>query len=416
MKNKERLLSFEEPVSFIFSHSALREGWDNPNVTQICTLNQSVSEMKKRQEVGRGVRLVVDQNGNRVRDKRANVLTVIANESYERYVAQLQSEIEIEYGRDALPPPPPRAQKKTAKLRKDYMSSPEFKELWGRISQKTRYTVSIDVDRLISDVVAGLDAAKIEAPHLSVSRARVAVGEKISEEEGFEAHRMSATQTAAVPAGRALPNLVDLITDLMENTNPPMRVTRRTLLEIYRRTSNKAAALDNPHGFASARVRIIKDKMTDQLVEGIRYEKTNDRYQMSQFEEEMQGWEQYMLPAERSIYDRIIIDSDAEREFVKELEKWETVRLYMKLPRWFTVPTPMGEYNPDWALVLKDRGEHGQPGEESFIYMVTETKGIKLLDKLRAGEQRKTLCGKRHFEGALDGVEYRLAVTPDDLL
>ena len=167
MRDKERLMSFDEPTSFIFSHSALREGWDSPNVFQICTLNQTTSEVKKRQEIGRGVRLAVDQAGNRVHDAKVNVLTVIANESYASYVEGYQSEMQAEYGDQELPPPPVDKRKRgVAKLRKAYMLKAEFEELWERIKHKTRYAVNVDTDLLINEVVTTLDATEIRpAPY-----------------------------------------------------------------------------------------------------------------------------------------------------------------------------------------------------------------------------------------------------------
>jgi type III restriction enzyme len=227
---------------------------------------------------------------------------------------------------------------------------------------------------------------------------------------------MSATRTAATITGRPLPNLIELVSNLMEHTTPPVRLTRRTLLDIYRRTTNKMAAIKNPHEFASVTVRLIKSRMAEQLVEGIRYEKTGEWYEMSQIEEEVPGWEQYMIPAKRSLYDHVIFDSEVERSFVEELEKWDIVKLYVKLPRWFTVPTPVGEYNPDWALVIDDTDEYGITNGESRIYMVSETKGTKLLEHLRPDERRKILCGEQHFEGALTGLQYKVAVTPSDLI
>ena len=168
MKDKERLLSFEEPTSFIFSHSALREGWDSPNVFQICTLNQTASEMKKRQEIGRGVRLAVDQAGNRVYEEKVNVLTVIANESYASYVEHLQAETIEEYGSQELPPRPANARRRgIAKLRKEYTLKPEFKELWERIKHKTRYAVTVDTDLLIKEVAAALDESEIRPPRIA---------------------------------------------------------------------------------------------------------------------------------------------------------------------------------------------------------------------------------------------------------
>jgi type III restriction enzyme len=168
MRDKERLLSFDEPTSFIFSHSALREGWDNPNVFQICTLREVGSETGRRQQVGRGIRLPVDQSGDRLRDEAVNVLTVVASESYERFVAGLQTEIEEAYGIEGVPPKPTDARKrKTLKLRKQYLLKPEFKELWDKIKRKTQYAVNVDTAKLIADVLGELDVAAIRKPRVN---------------------------------------------------------------------------------------------------------------------------------------------------------------------------------------------------------------------------------------------------------
>jgi len=412
MQDKERLLSFEEPTCFIFSHSALREGWDNPNVFQICTLNQTASEMKKRQEVGRGVRLAVNQDGDRLHDERVNVLTVVANESYERYVATLQSEIEAEYGTEGLPPRPANARKRrTARLRKEYTLRPEFKELWEKIRHKTRYAVRIDSPRLIEEVVAELDRTTISPPRVVFSKAQVAV----EGDDAFTAVQTTATRTAVELRGRyEPPNLVQLMSHLLDYTTPPVRLTRRTLLEVFRRTRQKQAALDNPHGFATETVRIIKEKLADQLVDGIQYERINEWYEMSQFEAEIESWEQYLVPAERSVYDHVVWDSEVERRFAEELDRREDVRLFLKLPSWFTVPTPIGEYNPDWAIVMEDRDEHGEPTGKPLLYLVRETKDTTDRSRLRADERRKIECGERHFRGAL-GVNYEVVTSVGEL-
>ena len=189
MKDKERLMSFEEPTCFIFSHSALREGWDSPNVFQICTLNQTTSEMKKRQEIGRGVRLAVNQDGDRVRDEHINILTVIANESYENYVSQYQDELESEYGAGSLAPKPVNARKrKTAQLRKGFELRPEFKELWNEIKYKTRYAVTIDSEKLVDDVVKELNEETIRPPQIVLRRAR------LSQRQIFLCHSNSGTR------------------------------------------------------------------------------------------------------------------------------------------------------------------------------------------------------------------------------
>ncbi|MGD0575256.1 MAG: DEAD/DEAH box helicase family protein [Anaerolineales bacterium] len=397
MKDKERLLSFDEPTCFIFSHSALREGWDNPNVFQICTLNQTTSEVKKRQEIGRGVRLPVNQDGDRVRDEHVNVLTVVANESYEHYVSQYQTEIETEFGRE-LPPRLANARARgLARLRKEYLLRPEFEELWERIKHKTRYAVRIDAPQLIADVVEELNRAEIRPPHVEIRKAKVE-----TEGEAFVAVQVSEHAAPYTTEVQPFPNLVEVLSALLERTSPPVRLTRRTLLEIFKQASPQiqAAALKNPFEYATVAARIIKAKLTDQLVNGIQYEKINQWYEMTQFED-IPGWSDNLVPAEHSVYDNVVYDSEVEKAFVEGLERREDVKLYVKLPAWFTVPTPVGEYNPDWAVVMEVRDEHGQPAGKPLLYLVRETKDKDWQTSLRPDERRKIQCGERHFSGAL---------------
>ena len=407
MKDKERLMSFEEPTCFIFSHSALREGWDSPNVFQICTLNQTASEMKKRQEIGRGVRLAVDQTGNRVYDSRLNVLTVVANESYANYVESYQSEMWEAYGdKELLPPLVDKRERHDAKLQKEYMMTPEFKELWERIKHKTRYAVHVNTDQLVKEVVDALDETEIRPPRITVTKALV----QVDDDEIFSALQMSGAKTVIDLAGRyPLPNLVDTMMHLLENTTPPMRLTRKTLLEIFRRTQKQQAALDNLHEFASVAVRIIKEKLTDQLVDGIQYEKIGECYEMCQFETNIRSWKDHLIPAKRSLYDHVTYDSDVEKNFVEKLENLNFVKLYVKLPAFFKVPTPIGTYNPDWALVVDYPDDEGQR-----LYLVRETKGTINLDDLRPDEKRKIKCGIQHFREAL-GVNYEVIDDSGDL-
>jgi len=412
MKDKERLLSLDEPVAFIFSHSALREGWDNPNIFQICTLNQTASEMKKRQEVGRGVRLAVDQTGNRVWDEHVNVLTVVANESYERFVGQLQTEIEEEYGLEGVPPKPSNARRRSvARLRKEFTLRPEFKELWERIKQRTRYAVKVDSERLLTDVKRELDQVVILPPRVMVTKAAVEVGER----DILSAKQMAAERAERylVGVGR-LPNLIGVMASLMEQTTPPVRLTRTTLLGVYRQTANIRAAFDNPQDFALAAVRILKEKVADQLVEGIFYQKIDDWYEMTQLEAEIESWEEHLVPAERSVYDHVLWESEVERKFVEDLERRRDVKLYLKLPRWFTVPTPVGDYNPDWAIVIEPTDTHGKATGEPALYLVRETKGENWRTDLRLQERRKIYCGEKHFSSAL-GVDYKVVTSARDL-
>jgi type III restriction enzyme len=437
MKDKERLLSFEEPVSFVFSHSALREGWDNPNVFQICTLNQSVSEMRKRQEIGRGVRLCVNQQGERVHDERVNVLTVVANESYQSFVNQLQGEIaeeyraeiearygwaldkltadqrrriEEEYGYGILPPKPSDARKRvTAALRKQYTLKPEFKTLWRKISRKTRYSVHIDTPQLIREVVQELRGVTIPIPRIVVTKA--AVGLNLTQDT-FDAWQMSGARTLDSLVGRyPLPNLVDIMTNLMENTSPPMRLTRRTLLDIIRQAPHPEAVIANPTAFATAAVSIIKQKLSDQLIAGIQYHPIEDWYQMELFDDEIEAWKEHVEPAEHALYDHVVCDSQIEHDFVRALEHRDDVTLYVKLPDWFKVPTPIGNYNPDWAVVMKDP----QDPDKEHLYLIAETKGTTDEAKLQwTHEKQKIHCGRAHFEGALH-TKYCVAKQAADL-
>lgn len=412
LKDKERLLSFAEPTAFLFSHSALREGWDNPNVFQICTLNQTVSDRKKRQEVGRGARLAVDQTGKRIKDERVNILTIIANQSYESYVSQLQSEVADVYGEEGMAPQPANArERRVALLRKEYTLKPEFEALWNAIKYRTRYSVQIQTDQLISDVVKDVDQRTIAAPQLSITKARVDVGVA----DAFETLQMGSGRTAIRPSSPCVPNVIDLMDRLMEYTTPPVSLTRSTLLRIVQQVKNKRSILLNPYAFASETVRVIKEKLADQLVDGIQYTRIDQWYEMSQLEPEIESWQEFLVPAPHSVYDHVLFDSTIEKDFVEGLEKRDDVLLYLKLPAWFKVPTPIGTYNPDWAIVVEERDAHGNVMDKPLLYLVRETKGTRMVEELRPDERRKILCGHNHFERAL-GVSYRVVTNSHELL
>jgi type III restriction enzyme len=413
MKDKERLLSFDTKESFIFSHSALREGWDNPNVFQICTLNQTASEIKKRQEIGRGVRLGVNQNGDRILDPQVNILTVVANQSYEQYVSQLQNEIITEYGDEVeLPPRPANARKRVSiNLRKEFLLKPEFKELWDKIKNKTKYSVKIDSEQLVDECARALEGVRIKAPRIVITKAQI----DVNNEDAFEAIQLSAAKTYIDLAGRyPLPNLAEIMSHLLENTTPPIRLTKHTLIEIFLRTKNKKAAIDNPFEFASVVVGVLKEKVADILVNGIKYEKINEWYEMSQLQDSVESWEDYVVPSKRSIYDNVEYDSGIEKKFVEELERLDQVKMFIKLPAWFTITTPVGEYNPDWAIVWEERDVHGRPVRSPLLYLVRETKSTTQENKLRPDERRKIACGKKHFREAL-GVNYAVVASAKEL-
>lgn len=328
---------------------------------------------------------------------------MVANEAYERYVAGLQREIEDEYGRDGTPPPPPRADRPKAVLRKERALSSEFKELWERIRRKTRYQVRIDSERLVADVARDLARVRVTAPRVHITRATVeAVG------DALEA-RLTGTRVGGELRPHALPNVIALIESLLEYTTPPMRLSRSTLLAILRMADNRESMVRNPHDFATAAVRLIKEKLADQLADGIRYERIADWYAMDRFleDDEIDLFGKYIEPVARDtgLYTQIACDSQVERAFLRGLETRDDVRLFLKLPAWFTVPTPVGEYNPDWAIVLDREGA----GER--VFLVRETKGE---GELRPTERMKTECGRAHFEGTL-GVDHAVVTAPGDV-
>src|SRR5262245_27118241 len=413
MREKERLLSFDEPVSFIFSHSALKEGWDNPNVFQICTLNQTASETKKRQEIGRGMRLAVNQSGDRTYESKVNVLTVVANESYEEYVRQLQTEIEEEFGADEARkmPKPDNARRKEQSRRVLDRELPEpFKQLWERIKWRTRYRVQVDSSGLTRDCVADLDSRAIAPPRVVVTKATVRVSDR---REAFEALQMSGAKTVATLAGRfPLPNLVAKIGELLEHTNPPLRLTRRTILNIVRGARQQQAVLDNPEEFATQAAEVIRDRLEKHLINGITYERDGTWYEMELFPDELIASAEKMVESAKSIYAKLPTDSEVERKFIRKLETRDDVKLYVKLPSGFKVRTPVGDYNPDWGIVLEERNQFGDP--EETLYLVRETKGSLNRADLYQSEAQKIDCGRAHFEGAL-GVDFAVLTTADDL-
>ena len=379
MRDKETLLSFpgaadggetrrRKQVAFLFSHSALREGWDNPNVFQICTLNQSVSEVRKRQEVGRGMRLCVDQEGRRVRDGEVNVLTVVANESYRRYAAGLQREIadeyreeiesrcgrplsalgeeerrrlEEEYGAGILPPPPRRAGARPSRGR-DGELSPEFRRLWERVEARTRFALRIDTDRLVAGARRELESRPLSRPGLTIARARIEVkgGSTFEARAQSEARRCGAHRNLAGAGRSALPNLLEVMADLLERTSPPVRLTRRTLLEVFRAAPDKGAALASPHEFAAAAAAGIRKSLAALLTGGIKYERKGRWYEMSQVEEE----------------DPLLSASERGTGFAEELRTRGDVKMCTRLPGSFTVPTPAGPCDPDRAVVTAQMG------------------------------------------------------------
>ncbi len=393
MKDKERLLSPEEPLKFIFSHSALREGWDNPNVFQICTLNESRTELRKRQEIGRGLRLPVDASGERSFDPNINKLTVIANESYAEFAAALQNEIEEETGVKFEDRIVNKRRRRKAKLKENWRLDDNFKELWSRIKHKTRYSVDYDTQELIfraSEAVA--EMPEIRPPKIVTEKRDLEITKA-----GVGTQLLSFREEAAAYGTTRIP-------DLLGHIQRETELTRGTIVEILTRCGRLGDVKVNPQQFMDGATRAIRKALDDLMVDGIKYEPVtgpDGEYEMLLFEEkEIDGYEDRMLEVKKSIYDAIEYDSGPEERFAKDLETLDDIKLFVKLPSWFKVETPIGTYNPDWAIVK-------QPGTEEKLYLVSETKSDLDPDKRRKEENVKIKCGEAHF-GSLPDVEFKV--------
>lgn len=482
MRDKERLLSLDEPLRFIFSHTALREGWDNPNVFQICTLNETKSTDRKRQEIGRGLRLPVNQNGERVHDASVNRLTVIANESYDDFAKQLQTEYEEDYGigfgkldvtaftklantdahqysnigqaasetifgslqkngyldaegkvTDKFDPKNPhfvldlpqewahmRSQvvdeiskyvfknrianardKRTLTLRKNVTLDPTFRELWERISQRTRFRVTFDTNELVFE--AGKAIA--EMPPIHRSRITTEVYRLDTNKAGIEGEQIS----GGVREISQSPELPDLLAYLQNSTE----LTRHTLVEILKNSGRLKDFLENPQVFINQVTQCLQDVLHHVTVKGIEYEKVGGSvYEMHNIEQEAErGITRYLnnlyevQNQDKTLFDFVEYDSEVEREFAKACDNDDRIKFYCKLPASFKIDTPVGPYNPDWALVTE--------GEEK-LYLVRETKSTRNRKELRESEQDKISCGEKHF--AAIGVNYDVVTNLNEAL
>ena len=498
MKNKERLLDFKEPVRFIFSHSALREGWDNPNVFQICTLRESNAEIKKRQEIGRGLRLCVDQNGirqdaeilgeNLVHD--INILTVIANESYESFANSLQSEFneiiakrpkdasaslfngrivqdasgektvtiddsaaadiylglvmaglvdkdskqltedyhalneeqKIQKVREAVGElyapfaenlenilasvyDPKRGQlimnaRRSEKLNLDpeKFASKKFKELWDHINEKTYYTVEFDENELVRRCIDSLNR------NMRVTKTEVIITEGLLKTVGKNKLEMYKNKIGTpIAISEIMNNTVkyDLISELSKSQNDggtslTRKAIAKILSEIDPAVFNKFKI--NPEEFIHNAIQLINEQKASTVVEHIEYDKLNEKWDGGEIfinSDIMGEYGNNLIDTpNHHLYDKLRYDSDVEKNFAEELDKSDTVEVYVKLPKRFYIDTPMGHYNPDWAIAFKD--EAGV----KHIYFVAETKGVnegQLDVGVKGIEKAKIECARKHF-------------------
>ncbi len=393
MRDKERLLSLDNPLRFIFSHSALREGWDNPNVFQICTLNESKSEIKKRQEIGRGLRLAVNKDGERTYDKNINRLTVIANEAYDDFAKSLQKEIEDDCGVSFKGRIKNKRDRAAINYRKGFELDENFKEIWDRIKHQTTYRVAYDTKELVEKATKAVKALPpIKTPVIRSTKKRVTMDDK-----GVSGDVLT---EKAITVDAARFNIPDVLGYIQNRTE----LTRSTIYEIIEKSERLNDILVNPQLFLDLSIKAIKTELYELMINGIRYDKLGEtEYEMRLFEESeleiyLDSVFHEVANSDKTIYDNYIpLDSEVESQFAKDCESSEQVEFYFKLPAWFKIPTPIGNYNPDWALIFKD---------EKKIYFVAETKSTKDLSKLRNDERLKIKCGEKHF-AVIDEVEYK---------
>jgi type III restriction enzyme len=491
MKDKEKLLSFESKLKFIFSHSALKEGWDNPNVFQICALREMGTERERRQTIGRGLRLCVNQQGERLRGFEINTLTVIATESYEEFAENLQKEIEkdtgirfgivekhqfatipvanadgstgmlgfdesaaifehlkaqgfvdtkgkvqdtlriaIQDGSFSLPKPleghlvavrevlrkvagkldiKNADERVTVKTRQAILESAEFQALWDRIKHKTTYRVHFDNEKLLADCAKAI----ANGPPVSRARVRVRKADLSIGQGGVEAKERDQNSSATITIEEGDIALPDVLTDLQDRT----QLTRKSLVRILTECGRLTDFKRNPQAFIEIAGEVINRTKRLAVVDGIKYQKVGDAsyYAQELFQqEELTGYLRNMLKdTTKSVFEHVVYDSGGvERTFAEQLEKNQSVKVYAKLPGWFKVPTPLGTYNPDWAVLIEVSGEER-------LYFVVETKGSLFTDDLRDAEAAKIACGEAHFKALATGdnpARYVRATKLDDVL
>ena len=399
MQEKEKLLDINTPLRFIFSHSALREGWDNPNVFQICTLNETRSEIKKRQEIGRGLRLSVNQQGKRIFDPNINRLTVIANESYDAFAKALQKEIEDDCGVTFRGRIKDKNKRKKLNYRKGFQADPKFLQIWEKIKFHTKYNVSYQT----SDLVTLAAKAMKEMPETKKPSVRSTKNVVVMGTDGVTGKLLSDTIAPDFGLNFEIPDMLAYIQGKTE-------LTRSTILDIIKKSDKISELLINPQMFMDNATNTIKSVLYELMIEGIKYEKIgNKTYEMTLFNDDeieiyLDNFTHTVANPDKTIYENYIpLDSSVENQFAKDCETSENVEFYFKLPNWFKIPTPIGNYIPDWALVFKG---------EKKIYFVAETKGEG--QELLKSEKQKIKCGKEHFKN-FDEVVYKQVSSIKDL-
>ncbi len=413
LKGKEELLTLSNPVQFVFSHSALGVGWDNPNVFNIATLNSTYSEIKKRQEIGRGLRICVNQDGQRVYDdpnvnesERINQLTVIPNETYETFVTQYQEEIKSVYGtpnagagmthtHKGIP-----ADEVTFKRNPSSEIDKAFRKYWTALSKKTEYTMAFDEDNLIKECVERINQITIPDFIIEASSFLINTITEEGKNDTFQGSENIIQKTTFTP--------LDLIEELSENTG----VSYNTLFKIINRMTNLDQMVKNPPRFIHEASVIIRDVELDEMIRGLDYQITGESYPFD-FNDFIKNIAKtaYVDTPHKGVFDKMLVESDVERNFSLDADKDAEVVCFLKLPSWYKIKTPIGNYEPDFGLVMKRKSL--KTGDENEFYFVIETKGTNDINDKKAlteSEVYKIRCAMKHFEKLGLEVKYKAPI------
>ncbi|MDQ7737821.1 DEAD/DEAH box helicase family protein [Prevotella corporis] len=413
LHRKELLLSFDSPIEFIFSHSALGVGWDNPNIFGIATLNESYSENKKRQEIGRGLRICVNQEGQRVYDKDGtpeddliNQLTIVPNETYETFAKSYQAEITEAYGTpDAGPKMKPTHKGKpthrvTFKLNSKDSVRQAFRELWKRISHLTTYRVHFDEDTLVNRCIEAVNTINIEDYMAEVSMYRVQNISDFTQREygGSENYNLK---------GHFTPT--DFIEDVSEKTG----LCYRSVMRIFSGINNKQQYVKNPPVFIERAVVQIRSMQLEELVRCVEYTPSDERYNIERFVDYYRDdCREFVSTPNHGLWDKTLYDSLLERDFARDAdEEDKSVVCFLKFPTWYKIPTPIGEYIPDFGVVLKRKRLSN--ADEKEYYFVVEIKGTNDINDQKAltpHEVARIKCAIRHFDALGIDVQYKAPI------
>ena len=413
LKGKEELLTLSNPVQFVFSHSALGVGWDNPNVFNIATLNNSYSEIKKRQEIGRGLRICVNQDGKRVYDaldvsddERINQLTVIPNETYETFVTQYQEEIKSVYGTENAGAGMTHTHKGVPADEVKFKRNPSaemdkaFRKYWTALARKTEYTISFDEANLVTE--ASELISKITIPDFVIEASSFLINSiteygKDDVFQGSENVKQKSTFTS-----------LDLIEELSENTG----VSYTTLFKIMQRLTNLNEMVKNPPRFVHEASTIIRNVELDEMIRGLDYNITGESYPFN-FDDFVKNISNkgYVDTPNKGVFDKMLVDSDVERNFSLDADTDAEVVCFLKLPSFYKISTPIGNYEPDFGLIMKRKNL--RDGNENEFYFVIETKGTNDINDKKAlteSEVYKIRCAMKHFEKLGLEVQYKAPI------